>query len=1378
MNKKKTWIIAGLVALVAILSVALVLFVLKPNAPEPTEPQTAGDPAVHTVTVKNDKGTPLENVAVYVYTDSELSELAWFNKTDAEGKMTFTDVPSDSYVAVLENVPTGYGVEDYYPLTGLETEIILSVGQLSQEDMQTLTYHLGDLVMDFSVTAADGNVYTLSELLQEKKAVILNFWYLNCQPCLKEFPFLQEAYAEYSDRIEVLAMNPIDKVEDIAAFQKENGYTFPMAAVDQGWVDLMKLTAFPTTVCIDRYGNIMLIHTGSIDNAQTFKDVFNYFCADEYEQDIIKSITDIESSEEEGSEENPEELGGVSSFEVKVGPGKVYYTELYKVTDMYLTIYSKDAYVIYNNKTYEPSNGVISVLLKCPDMNTPVNVGIGNKSDKEQTFKVYLVPKAGTINNPYPLNLGEFTANVGAGNEVGIYYLYTATEDGLLKMECLSATPGVKYSYYLYNLNTYAMRNLEEDGESTDDGKKFVSVTVKKGQQVQFSIGTLPDETNSYPGGTFKMLASFDNGVKVEDVVPFNEKISYSVTLKDQNGDPVVGASVHFAGTVTAKEATETQEAVTETVDQYVLTDSTGKATLSHYPGTLETKIRVPEGYILENTGNTLKKDAPSVTVQLHKIINKDYTVTVLAPDGAPVSGVIVVLNGKVAYTGEQGSAVFSMPAGEYTALVLGISGEYALADNTYDLTADAPQATAQLSYALGHQTNPIEIRDQAKIDVKALEVGASRYYLVYGVGGTSLEVEMTNGYILVDGTRYDPVEIPGEDGAASTFKINLDLPVSNEPVSLAVVNTDTKAQNLTVKFAFPEGTRYNPVQMKARGSTAKLSETVGSYYFYYKPANNVTDGTLTITVTKTTGDGAYDIIASNGDQTAKLSESDSDTKFVLEFVSNKQILVQIVATEPLQEELSITVKPSVSPRTGPTYTVTLVDTEGAPLPGLQLQFMRGEEAIGGTYTTDGSGVVKTALPSGSYTVKLLDESYEYDKAAATLSASSTSVTIAANRTEEPVGEGMTRYNVMVTDYLGNVVGDYLVLFMKDGEPVAYNIVGEAGGITTMELESGSYEVQLAFLGQTAYYYVQSDAVLTEQAPDLTVKVAAASKAIPEENWMLGQITPLSLGGVYAPLQMDVDTYFSFMPTQQGVYRISVSDPNAVLSYWGSPNYPMDTTSQLADFEKTTFTVSVNTNALGQSHVIGVKGSAGCIISVIREGDAKEDVPYTAYTAKTPPVAQSLAAGLNFTYLDIKKPTGTYNLVYNATDKYYHLGSANGPVVYVQLTYKADGTAAPYLTLYDMVGGVGNTGTALRYAYTDGDGNEVREDYTDCMLAYGACADQTYGVYPVTEDLVYMIQMGGKHLGWWDANNANSQLLFAGGENLEIAWMFAFCYIS
>ena len=123
----------------------------------------------YTVCVNAQTGTPLEEIGVYIYTDSTMSELVWFAKTDAEGKLSFSDIPSDNFVAVLADVPAGYLVEDYYPLTGELTQIKLSAG-LMEGDLSTVTYKLGDLMLDFSVTGPDGTVYKFSELLEEKKA--------------------------------------------------------------------------------------------------------------------------------------------------------------------------------------------------------------------------------------------------------------------------------------------------------------------------------------------------------------------------------------------------------------------------------------------------------------------------------------------------------------------------------------------------------------------------------------------------------------------------------------------------------------------------------------------------------------------------------------------------------------------------------------------------------------------------------------------------------------------------------------------------------------------------------------------------------------------------------------------------------------------------------------------------------------------------------------------------------------------------------------------------------------------------------------------------------------------------------------------------------
>lgn len=657
-KKKRNVLIIGVVCLVVIVAVVLGI-VFGGNDPDvnPTDGTQNKYPVHYTVRILSNGGMALEGVGVYVYEDSTLEELVWFANTNAEGEMSFTDAESGSYVAVLSNVPTGYAVNAYYPLTGETTEIVLSAGTMNEEDMSNIAYKLGDVMMDFTVTAVDGTEYTLSELLQEKDAVVLNFWYLNCAPCRMEFPYLQEAYEEYGGRIEVLALNPVDgDDESIAAFATELGLTFPMAKADSEWAQIMQLSAYPTTVVVDRYGMITLIHKGSIDNAQTFKDVFAYFSADDYQQSLVQSITDIETVAEEGSEENPTQLGGVTNFQVTLAPGQVYYTELYKVNEMYLQIYSSDAYVLFNNKTYTPSGGVVSVLLNVADTNSGAYVGIGNAGSKEQTFTVYLVPKGGTFSNPYTMSLGELSIYAEAGNDQGVHYTYTAAEDGILTVECISSSVS-NYGFYLYNLNSYKMINLEHT--SASDGNSL-SIEVRKGQRIMLCASAMPDESYNYPAASFKYRVSFAAG-ELEEIEQI-EKVGYAVTVTDENRDPVSGINVKFSG---ADEAS-------------AVTDENGVASVWLPKGEYTASLIVPKGYTANTTQVKLTDTVPARAVKLDTVLDTSltYTVRVVDETGAAVPNVLVAIGTVYGSTDESGYFHVTLDDGSYSAII-GIPGGY-----------------------------------------------------------------------------------------------------------------------------------------------------------------------------------------------------------------------------------------------------------------------------------------------------------------------------------------------------------------------------------------------------------------------------------------------------------------------------------------------------------------------------------------------------------------------------------------------------------------------------------------------------------------------------------------------------------------------------
>ncbi len=250
------------------------------------------------IELKTEGGMPLEDVGVFVYADVSLEKLIWANKTDKDGNIVFDAVESDKYVAVLKDVPASYSVEDYYDIVESETEIKLDIIIADGIELGDVEFDLGSIVCDFTVTSVDGTEYAITELLEAKKAVILNFWFINCGPCKMEFPYLQDAYESSKDDIEVLAINPLDGTkQSISAYAKDLGLTFPMAVGDNAWGSCLNLTAYPTTVVIDRYGMISMIHKGSITESGVFEKIFEFYTSDDYVQTTVRNISEIESIE-------------------------------------------------------------------------------------------------------------------------------------------------------------------------------------------------------------------------------------------------------------------------------------------------------------------------------------------------------------------------------------------------------------------------------------------------------------------------------------------------------------------------------------------------------------------------------------------------------------------------------------------------------------------------------------------------------------------------------------------------------------------------------------------------------------------------------------------------------------------------------------------------------------------------------------------------------------------------------------------------------------------------------------------------------------------------------------------------------------------------
>lgn len=520
-NKKLLWIIIASVAVLVVAAVVLAI-VLSGNKPASSENVIKDC----TVKVESEGGLPLEGIGIYIYKDSSKEDLVSFNRTDKDGVVSVeVDVPENS-IAILDGVPEGYITEENYTISEKETEIKLSAKLLDK--MSKIKE--GSIMFDFTVTDPEGKEYKLSEILKEKDAVVLNLWYTGCQPCKAEFPYLQDAYEEYSKEIEVLAINPesVDDDAAVAAFKADNNITFPMAKCSEEWKNLFDNIAYPTTVIIDRYYSISLVHTGSVDNAKIFKDAFAFYCADDYKQTVVESINDLksESSEErDGSLELPFEIDGITEFDLKVDAGATIYYEVYGVAGKVFSCMNSEVKVIYDETTFgADESGLVTFFINDENVSEPALIGFTNNSEEVVELKAVFEDAQGTAESPYTLNLGDTIVSLIAGNKYGLNYTYTSAVNGVYSITFKKDEEKPGFDVTLVNVSKSVTKTLDTDGIVDDNvGTTKLSVEVAAGDVLKVVVVAKADEFGMYPATS--LVITSEAVEKNETQPPVNSEV-------------------------------------------------------------------------------------------------------------------------------------------------------------------------------------------------------------------------------------------------------------------------------------------------------------------------------------------------------------------------------------------------------------------------------------------------------------------------------------------------------------------------------------------------------------------------------------------------------------------------------------------------------------------------------------------------------------------------------------------------------------------------------------------------------------------------------------------------------------------------------------
>lgn len=189
-----------------------------------------------------------------------------------------TEAPPTETEAVETGKPDGPGPADWSSLSGKGK--------------------VGTVLPDFTTATASGESFTLSEALKDHELVLINLWATWCPPCNREFPFLEEAWQEYKDRVAVIALS-VEETDTLSVLKKyanENGLSFPMGRDEQYTLSLtFNVSGIPTSLLVDRSMTVLWMESGAMSSKEDFTRLFeNYLESGGSEETVSYTVSIVD----------------------------------------------------------------------------------------------------------------------------------------------------------------------------------------------------------------------------------------------------------------------------------------------------------------------------------------------------------------------------------------------------------------------------------------------------------------------------------------------------------------------------------------------------------------------------------------------------------------------------------------------------------------------------------------------------------------------------------------------------------------------------------------------------------------------------------------------------------------------------------------------------------------------------------------------------------------------------------------------------------------------------------------------------------------------------------------------------------------------------
>jgi len=133
-------------------------------------------------------------------------------------------------------------------------------------------------ITQFAAYDLDGNLQQSSQWIG-KQPVVINVWGTWCPPCRREIPDLVKLYKEYRPKgVEMIGLAVVrnEPPSSVRQFAQHNDMGWEMLLADQNIGMIFGIQAVPTTIFVDRHGNIVPVTDGNGQTVERFTGMQSY----------------------------------------------------------------------------------------------------------------------------------------------------------------------------------------------------------------------------------------------------------------------------------------------------------------------------------------------------------------------------------------------------------------------------------------------------------------------------------------------------------------------------------------------------------------------------------------------------------------------------------------------------------------------------------------------------------------------------------------------------------------------------------------------------------------------------------------------------------------------------------------------------------------------------------------------------------------------------------------------------------------------------------------------------------------------------------------------------------------------------------------------